>query len=121
MSCDIANFNITKDLDNTFVFTIKANNSTLPMEIIPASDTFVAKLVKLDDDTVALTKALTVSDALSGKVSLGITSAETANLVSDKGTKTDRYYLRPTYKLLIDCNTVNNGEFIAKVPEIYVD
>jgi hypothetical protein len=124
MSCDIANFIITKDLDNTFVFTIKANNSTLPMEIIPASDTFVAKLIKLGDDTVAtvaLTKSLTVSDALNGKVSLVITADETENLVSDKGTKTDRYYLRPTYKLLIDCDTVNNGKFIAKVPEIYVD
>lgn len=120
MSCDVAKFTITKGLDNTFVFTIKADGSTLPMEI-EGTDTFEAQLVKLSDGTTALSKPLAVTDALSGKASLTITSAETSSLVSDKGTKTDRYYLRPTYKLVIDCATVNNGDFIAKVPEVYVD
>lgn len=121
MSCDVAKFTITKGLDNTFVFTIKADGSTLPMEIDEVNDTFVAYLKTLDDDTTVLTKSLVIEDALSGKVSLTITSAETTPLVGDKGTKTDRYYLRPTYKLIIDCTTTNNGDFIAKVPEIYVD
>jgi hypothetical protein len=120
MSCDVAKFTITKGLDNTFVFTIKADGSTLPMEIV-AGDTFSASLVNLEDNSVALSKSLTVTNALSGKVTLVITSSETSTLVSDKGTKTDRYYLRPTYKLVIDCNTTNNGDFIAKVPEVYVD
>jgi hypothetical protein len=120
MSCDVAKFTITKDLDNNFVFTIKADGSTLPMEI-QGSDTFEARLTSLSDGTVVLTKPLVVTDALSGKVSLTITSSETRSLVSDKGTKTDRYYLRPVYKLVIDCSTVNNGDFIAKVPEVYVD
>lgn len=127
MSCDTAKFNITKGLDNTFVFTIKANNSTLPMELV-ATDTFVADLVPLDplDTTTGLSNVsldLPSSDTAypTGKVTLTIPSAATTNLVSDKGTKTDRYYLRPTYKLIINCSTANNGDFIAKVPEIYVD
>jgi len=120
MSCDVAKFTITKGLDNTFVFTIKADGSTLPMEIV-GGDTFTAHLVGLADNTTVLTKSLVITDALNGKVNLVITSAETDSLVSDKGTKSDRYYLRPVYKLVIECSTANNGDFIAKVPEVYVD
>lgn len=122
MACDVVTkFTITKGLDNNFEFTIKAQGSTLPMVIVEPDDTFTMELVKLSDESVALSKALTVSDANGGKVALVITEAEAAALVSDKGSKADRYYLRPTYKLVIDCNTTNNGNFIAKVPEVYVD
>lgn len=121
MSCDVAKFTITKGLDNTFIFTIKADGSTLPMEITVGRDTFTAHLINLETGVTALTKALTITDSLSGKTQLVVTSAETTTLVSDKGAKADRYYLRPTYKLIIDCSTVNNGDFIAKVPEVYVD
>lgn len=121
MSCTNTKFTITKGLDNTFVFTIKAQGSTLPMEITTGTDTFTANLISLEDGSIAVSKSLTVIDALNGKVSLVITQTESDTLTSHKGSKTDRYYLRPVYKLVIDCSTVNNGDFIAKVPEIYVD
>jgi hypothetical protein len=120
MSSDVAKFTITKDVDNTFVFTIKADGSTLPMVIDPA-DSFTARLVKLEDDTEALEKVLSHQDRANGKVSLVITAAEAANLEKDRGSKADRYYLKPVYKLVIECNTAVNGAFIAKVPEVYVD
>ena len=91
------------------------------MVIVDPGDTFTATLSNLSDGTTVLTKALAIVNALSGKVSLVITSAEAAPLTGERGSKTDRYYLRPTYKLVIDCSTANNGDFIAKVPEIYVD
>lgn len=122
MSCNVVNkFTITKGLDNSFSFTIKAQGSTLPLVIVDPGDTFTAELIALSDGTVALSKALTIEDAANGLVSLVITSLESAALVSEKGSKTDRYYLRPTYKLVLDCSTTNNGDFIAKVPEVYVD
>lgn len=121
MSCDTSKFTITKGLDNTFVFTIKANGTTLPMEITEGVDTFDATLIKLSDESVTLVQPLVVTNALSGQVTLTIAAASTTSLVSDKGSKTDRYYLRPTYKLIIECSTVNNGDFIAKVAEVYVD
>lgn len=124
MSCDVSKFVISKGVDNTFIFTIKQDNSTLPM-LIDASDTFVADLVALSDGTIypqVTDKALTTVGALAnGQVSLAILDAETASLVVSKGSEVDRYYLRPTYKLVIKCITVANGEFIAKVPEVYVD
>lgn len=124
MSCDVSKFVISKGVDNTFIFTIKQDNSTLPM-LIDASDTFFADLVYLPDGTVypqVDNKALSVAGALAdGKVSLTIPEADTAGLVADRGDLVDRYYLRPTYKLVLKCNTVNNGNFIAKVAEAYVD
>ena len=120
MGCEVNRFIITKGLDNTFVFTIKADGSTLPM-VIEVGDTFTAYLTELATGTTALTKALVVTDAPNGQATLTITAAENAALTTDKGTKTDRYYLRPTYKLTLECSTVNNGDFIAKVDEVYVD
>lgn len=120
MSCNVNKFTITKGLDNTFVFTFKADGTTLPLDI-QVGDTFDATMYTLSEGTAVLSKALTVTDAVNGKTSLTITSAETSTLVSDRGSKTDRYYIRPTYKLVIDCSTANNGDFLAKVPEVYVD
>lgn len=84
-------------------------------------DTFEAYLIKASDDSTVLTKSLTIENTRSGKIKLSITDAEAATLESSKGDAVDRYYLRPTYRLMIDCNTVNNGAFIAKVPEVYVE
>ena len=120
MSCNSNRFVITKGYDNTFEFTIKANGSTLPMEI-DVSDSFTAELVLLEDSSVALSKSLTIVDALSGRVQLVITEAESNGLSTEKGTKVDRYYVKPMYKLVIECNTLNNGNFLAKVNEVYVD
>lgn len=123
MSYDVTRFVISKGVDNKFIFTIKQDNSTLPLNIVP-EDTFVADLVNLETGTThagADNKPLVVESAPNGKVSLSMTASETDTLVTDKGSKTDRYYLRPTYKLVIKCSTANNGDFIAKVPEVYVD
>jgi hypothetical protein len=46
---------------------------------------------------------------------------DTEEMASEKGEKADRYYAKPTYKLVIECVTQNNGNFIAKVPLVYVD
>lgn len=117
---EVSRFTITKDIDNTFIFTIKADGSTLPMTI-EATDTFYSRLINLADGTTVLFKSLSILDALSGKISLEISANDTSALTSEKGAKADRYYLRPVYKLIIECNTANNGQFIAKVPEVYVD
>ena len=124
MSCDVIKFVISKGADNTFVFTIKQDNSTLPM-LIDVSDTFFADLIALSDDSIypqVADKVLTtVGDLANGQISLAISETDTANLVVYKGSEVDRYYLRPTYKLVLKCTTVANGDFIAKVPEVYVD
>lgn len=125
MSCDVTKFTITKGSENTFLFTIKQDNSTLPLVIV-AGDTFSAKLILLGTNPSETVFAIPTpstgsSDALNGKITLVIPSASTTSLVSEVGSKVDRYYPRPTYKLIIVCTTTNNGNFIAKVDEVYVD
>lgn len=123
MSCDIPEFLISKGSENTFVFTIKQDNSTLPLTIV-SGDTFVASLTAISDKAAypgVTNKTIPTVPSTDGKITLVITALETADLVVDRGPKVDRYYLRPTYILTIVCTTQNNGNFIAKVAEVYVD
>lgn len=122
MSCDnkLEKFVITKGFDNTFEFVIKADGTTLPMEI-QSSDTFTAHVRKLDTGDSVLTKTLSVVDAPAGKVKLEILAADTVDLVPVRGAYEDRFYLRPAYSLVLECSTAANGDFLAKVPYVYVD
>jgi hypothetical protein len=113
-------FVITKDVDNFFVFTVKKSESTLPITIV-GTDTFEATLRNLADQTVVLTKSLTIVDAASGKVQLSITEAETSPMAYSRGDAVDRYYPKPQYSMIIECSTDSDGDFIAKVPLVYVD
>lgn len=129
MACTTDKFVINKGMTNEFTFTIKQNDSTLPM-VIDAGDTFVAKLKLLTDDSVTATIGMTlqagigqitVVDANNGKIKLTLDSALVDSLVKERGWKEDGYYIKPTYKLAIDCATLNNGNFVAKVNKVYVD
>lgn len=120
MPCQSTLFTITKGFDNDFTFTIKANGSTLPITI-SATDTFSATLLNLADDSTVLTKPLSVVDAANGKVGLIFTANDTASLVADKGGKVDDYYLKPVYKLVLQCNTQANGNFLVTIGKVYVD
>ena len=118
--CSLTRFTITRGVDNEFFFTVKANNSFLPMVIAP-SDTFQVKLVRLDDNTTAdIDRPLEVVDATNGKLRFLVTEAESMSLLSERGQKEDRYYLKPVYKLLLEAATVNNGSFIAQLGKVYV-
>ncbi len=121
-------FVINKNLVNEFILTIKQNNETLPM-VIDSSDTFEAILYKLSDESevgrVSLVEntngVIEVYDAPNGQILIKLYDALCDNLVSERGTKADRYYLRPTYRLSIEANTLNNGNFVAKLREVYVE
>lgn len=129
MACTTDKFVINKGLTNDFTLTIKQNDSTLPMVIDP-SDTFVAKLKLLSDDSVTATidmtlqagiGQITVLNDAGGQIVLSLDAALVNTLVKERGWKEDGYYIKPTYKLAIDCTTVNNGNFVAKVDKVYVD
>ena len=120
MARRVEKFLLVKGKENEFYFTIKQNGSILPMVIEP-TDSFVGKFILLEDDTtVVLEKELVVVDPAVGKIKLVVTEEETANLISDRGPKEDYYYLKATYRLLLECSTVNNGQFTARINRIYV-
>ena len=129
MATAVKNFTINKGLKNEFIMTIKQNDSLLPM-VIEYSDTF--KLTMFNRDTEAVEAVLDMDDAkvdgyiaihndANGQIKIVMNPTLTSTLEKERGPKEDRYYLRPTYKIAIECNTLNNGSFVAKIDDVYVD
>lgn len=107
-------------MSNEFIITIKQNGTTLPMEIMD-TDTFEAKLQKLNDDSVVATPTVSIYNKSNGQIKVVFTNEMVNSLTPDKGDKADGYYAIANYKLAIDCNTSNNGKFVAKVKKVYVE
>ena len=125
----VSNFTINKGLTNEFIFTIKQNDTLLPM-IIEYSDTFKLLLINLDTDQIESTidmdntKAdgfIDVYDDANGQIRVTMNPTLTDRLEKERGPKEDRYYLKPTYRMSIECNTMNNGNFVIKLKNISVD
>ena len=125
----VSNFTINKGLTNEFILTIKQNDTLLPM-IIEYSDTFKLLLINLDTDQIESTidmdstKAdgfIDVYDDANGQIRVTMNPTLTDRLEKERGPKEDRYYLKPTYRISIECNTMNNGNFVIKLKNISVD
>ena len=125
----VSNFTINKGLTNEFILTIKQNDTLLPM-IIEYSDTFKLLLINLDTDQIESTidmdstKAdgfIDVYDDANGQIRVTMNPTLTDRLEKERGPKADRYYLKPTYRMSIECNTMNNGNFVIKLKNISVD
>ena len=125
----VSNFTINKGLTNEFILTIKQNDTLLPM-IIEYSDTFKLLLINLDTDQIESTidmdntKAdgyISVYDDANGQIRVTMNPTLTDRLEKERGPKEDRYYLKPTYRMSIECNTMNNGNFVIKLKNISVD
>lgn len=94
-------------------------------------DTFIARVYKLDTgiqygvdiSTVANTDGniILAPEGLEGKITLKLTNVYCTAMESAKGSAADRYYLKPGYRLAIECDTIENGKFTAKVPLVYVE
>lgn len=116
----MSKFVLNKGMSNEFIVKIKQNGSTLPMTITD-TDTFTAKLQKLSDDSVVAIPTVSIHSKPNGQIKIVFTDTMLNSLEVDKGDKADSYYAKATYKLAIDCNTSNNGKFVAKVKKVYVE
>lgn len=113
-------FVISKSGSNEFIITIKQNGTTLPMVIEP-TDTFKAKLVNISDGAEVATLTTNVINAQNGKIKLVLSKAQVDVLNMERGDRADYFYSKPLYRLIIDCDTINNGKFLAKVQKVYVE
>lgn len=113
-------FVINRGIDNEYTFTIKKNGSIEAIVIDP-SDTFVFRLFELKTSAVVLTINAIVDDALNGRIKVVIPSSDTEDLAVEVGDRCDYYKRKATYKGSIECDTVDNGKFIAKLSKIYVE
>lgn len=125
----ISNFTINKGLVNELIFTIKKDQTLLPI-IIDPSDTFKLVLFHLDTDSIEseinmdntnLDGFIEVYDAPSGRIMITLNTHLTNRLIKERGPKVDKYYLKPTYRIAIDCDTVDNGKFVIKLRNVSID
>ena len=121
-------FVIDRDIDNEYIITIKANGSTLGMQIEP-TDTFEVRLYRKCSDELVATIGMTedakgvvgVYQASNGKIRVLMKEALVSTLVASKGDKVDGCYPKSEYRISVICDTVNNGKFTAKLANVYVE
>lgn len=121
-------FIIDRDMDNEYIITIKANGSTLGMQIEP-TDTFEVRLYrKCSDELVATINMIEdangvvdVYNAEGCRIRILLKEALVRDLVTSKGDKVDGCYLKSEYRISIICDTTNNGKFTAKLANVYVE
>lgn len=129
MASKANNFTINKGVINEFILTIKQNDSILPM-YIDSSDTFKLMLFNLETDALETTLdstqstsdgSITIHNAANGQIKVTMNEVLVNRLKKERGSKVDRYYLKPTYRLSIDGNTLNNGRMVSKLDRVFVD
>lgn len=128
MACGVLKFTINKGLVNEFIITIKKNGSLTAIEIDP-SDTFKLTMFRLGTDevvgevdgTLSANGQITTYSAINGQILVSLSDALVNSLVKSVGEEVDRYYVKPTYRIAIECATVDNGKFVAKIPLVYVE
>ena len=115
-------------MDNEYIITIKANGSTLGMQIAP-TDTFEVRLYKKCSDVLVATIGMIedangvvdVYNAEGGKIRILLKEALVRDLVASKGDKVDGCYPKSEYRISVICDTANNGKFTAKLANVYVE
>ena len=121
-------FIINRDMDNEYIITIKANGSTLGMQIEP-TDTFEVRLYKKCSDELVATinmiedanGVVDVYQTNNGKIRILLKQTLANTLVASKGDKVDGCYPQSEYRINVMCNTANNGKFTAKLANVYVE
>ena len=121
-------FIIDRGMDNEYIITIKANGSTLGMQIDP-TDTFEVKLYRKCSDELVATITMSedenglveVYQEANGKIRILLKQALVDTLVASKGDKVDGCYPKSKYRINVMCDTANNGKFTAKLANVYVE
>lgn len=124
----IARVTLYNGIDNIFDLVIKKNKIALPLELT-ATDTFKVHLIDLATKATVTTLTetdtadgnVTITDLINGKITILIKPALVATLKSLRGSQADNYYVRPTYKLLIEADTANQGKFITTLDRVGVN
>lgn len=124
----IARVTLYNGIDNIFDLVVKKNKIALPLELT-ATDTFKVHLIDLATKATVTTLTetdtvdgnVTITDLINGKITILIKPTLVATLKSLRGSQADNYYVRPTYKLLIEADTANQGKFITTLDRVGVN
>ena len=124
----IARITLYKGITNIIDLVVKKNKIALPLELTN-TDTFVVHLIELStnlpvaviNQTESDNGIVEMTDLINGKISITFKPELVATLKSLRGTQADNYYVRPTYKLLIEAETENQGRFIVTLDRVGIN
>ena len=124
----IARITLYKGITNIIDLIVKKNKIALPLELTN-TDTFIVHLIELSTNlpiaTINQTESdngiVEMTDLINGKISITFKPELVTTLKSLRGTQADNYYVRPTYKLLIEAETENQGRFIVTLDKVGIN
>lgn len=116
----VTTFTIIKGKDLDFTVQVKENGTTLPLEL-DVADTFNFSLVNRKTGELYIdNKAMTITDAPNGIVAGVITATENAELPVKKSAPEDRFMSRSNLRVVINGDTVAQGNMTAFINDVYV-
>ena len=124
----VARITLYKGITNIIDLVIKKNKIALPLELTN-TDTFIVHLIELStnspiaviNQTESDNGIVEMTDLIDGKISITFKPELVATLKSLRGSQADNYYVRPTYKLLIEAETTNQGRFIVTLNRVGIN
>ena len=117
----VPRFILVRGVTNNWTLYIKARGSLDALKLVKG-DSFLAHIRERNTgETVVSSVPLTIGDPEKGEVKLTLTPEHLDQLERDVGTKANRSYLKPHYSLLIEATTANQGSFLIRVEDVYID
>lgn len=116
----VPRFTLIKGVTNNWTLYIKARGSLDALEL-KATDRFVAHIRDRHTGDTIVTANLSLGKMDEGEVKLSLTAAQIAPLERDVGSKANRSYLKAHYTMIIEATTTNQGSFLIRVEDVYID
>ena len=115
-------FVIVKGRAYTGKIVIKASNSTVGVSLNP-SDTGTFTLSSVGDDPCLLLDKIpmVISDASNGEFTINLTAEQTSNLPAAVEFGEDGFPLAFTCRVLLDIQTVAEGQIFGAIPRVYIE
>lgn len=117
----VPRFVLIRGVTNNWTLYIKARGSLDALEL-DDQDSFIAHIRdKQTGDNVITPIPLVIGKKEEGEIKLTLTSEQVSTLTRDVGSKANRSYLKTEYSMIIEADTKNQGTFLIRVEDVYID
>ncbi len=111
-------FEIPKGKSFYCEFVIKEPGSGTPMDVTDATGTFTLSSIGHNPCVAIAPVDMAVIDGVNGIMSVSLTSAQTADLISRRGFAEDGYPTIPTYRASLDI--IASEPISVDIPKVYI-
>lgn len=116
----MADFIIPKGKDYTFTVKVMENESFIPQDLTTIASATIDIVNSATSVKLFTVSMYIVVDAVNGLLKFTLPAVNTAAMISERGTKVDGYYLKPTYQAIITVTGSGFTEILSIVDKVYV-